>query len=176
MYTTKPLHNRGLFNNWRRGREGLRFTLRVRFVLLIRSLLLTGTRPCASHSSSNSSPRVRIRIQQNPCITGACSTIGGEAEIRTLGGVAPSTVFKTAALNHSATSPYFFKRQGFAENRYKTSFYSTVRGSTRKFFRIFSLAYLRLRFDSKTALIKPLCHLSIYSFPNRCEALFYGQL
>ena len=31
--------------------------------------------------------------------------IGGEAEIRTLGGLAPSTVFKTAALNRSATSP-----------------------------------------------------------------------
>ncbi len=31
--------------------------------------------------------------------------IGGEAEIRTLGGIAPTTVFKTAALNHSATSP-----------------------------------------------------------------------
>ncbi len=31
--------------------------------------------------------------------------IGGEAEIRTLGGGRPSTVFKTAALNHSATSP-----------------------------------------------------------------------
>ena len=34
------------------------------------------------------------------------STIGGKAEIRTLGGIAPSTVFKTAALNHSATFPY----------------------------------------------------------------------
>ena len=32
---------------------------------------------------------------------------GGEAEIRTLGGLAPSTVFKTAALNHSATSPLY---------------------------------------------------------------------
>ena len=32
---------------------------------------------------------------------------GGEAEIRTLGGVAPSTVFKTAALNRSATSPFW---------------------------------------------------------------------
>ena len=31
--------------------------------------------------------------------------IGGEGEIRTHGGVAPSTVFKTAALNRSATSP-----------------------------------------------------------------------
>ena len=31
--------------------------------------------------------------------------IGGKAEIRTLGGVAPSTVFKTAALNRSATFP-----------------------------------------------------------------------
>ena len=32
-------------------------------------------------------------------------TIGGEGEIRTHGGLAPSTVFKTAALNRSATSP-----------------------------------------------------------------------
>src|SRR5689334_17511150 len=31
--------------------------------------------------------------------------LGGDGEIRTHGGVAPSAVFKTAALNHSATSP-----------------------------------------------------------------------
>ena len=30
---------------------------------------------------------------------------GGESEIRTHGGLAPSAVFKTAALNHSATHP-----------------------------------------------------------------------
>ena len=30
---------------------------------------------------------------------------GGEAGIRTLGGDQPSTVFKTAAFGHSATSP-----------------------------------------------------------------------
>ena len=30
---------------------------------------------------------------------------GGEAGIRTLGGDKPSTVFKTAAFGHSATSP-----------------------------------------------------------------------
>ena len=29
----------------------------------------------------------------------------GGAEIRTLGGVTPTTVFKTAALDHSATPP-----------------------------------------------------------------------
>ena len=46
------------------------------------------------------------------------------------------------------------------ENRMKLRFIDDF-GSTRKFFGIFSLAYLRLRFDSKTALIKPLCHLSI---------------
>lgn len=33
------------------------------------------------------------------------NTFGGEAGIRTLEGVAPSTVFKTAAFNRSATSP-----------------------------------------------------------------------
>ena len=32
--------------------------------------------------------------------------IGGEREIRTPGGLAPTTVFKTAALNRSAISPY----------------------------------------------------------------------
>ena len=33
--------------------------------------------------------------------------IGGKGEIRTPGGLAPSTVFKTAALNRSATFPCF---------------------------------------------------------------------
>ena len=32
----------------------------------------------------------------------------GEGEIRTLGRVAPTSVFKTDALNHSATSPYLY--------------------------------------------------------------------
>ena len=35
--------------------------------------------------------------------------IGGSGEIRTHGGVTPSAVFKTAALNHSATLPYFLQ-------------------------------------------------------------------
>ena len=36
---------------------------------------------------------------------GLSSFYGGEAGIRTLGGDKPSTVFKTAAFGHSATSP-----------------------------------------------------------------------
>src|SRR5690242_17313434 len=32
---------------------------------------------------------------------------GGEGEIRTRGWIAPTPVFKTGALNHSATSPIF---------------------------------------------------------------------
>ena len=36
--------------------------------------------------------------------------IGGEGEIRTHGGIAPSTVFKTAALNRSATHPGICRR------------------------------------------------------------------
>jgi hypothetical protein len=32
---------------------------------------------------------------------------GGSGEIRTHGGRKPTAVFKTAALNHSATLPYF---------------------------------------------------------------------
>ncbi len=31
---------------------------------------------------------------------------GGEGEIRTLGTIAGTTVFKTVPLNHSGTSPY----------------------------------------------------------------------
>ena len=43
---------------------------------------------------------------------------GGEGGIRTPGGLASSTVFKTAAIDHSATSPskiayFFFARMGF---------------------------------------------------------------
>ena len=35
--------------------------------------------------------------------------IGGRGEIRTHGGLAPTTVFKTVALNRSATLPYKFQ-------------------------------------------------------------------
>ena len=47
--------------------------------------------------------------QQNLSHTGKDSAVygtkNGEAEIRTLEGLASLTVFKTAAFNHSATSP-----------------------------------------------------------------------
>ena len=47
--------------------------------------------------------------------------IGGEGEIRTHGGLAPSTVFKTAALNRSATSPISnaVYEECFIQNFYK---------------------------------------------------------
>ena len=32
--------------------------------------------------------------------------LGGEGEIRTLGTISDTTVFKTVPLNHSGTSPY----------------------------------------------------------------------
>ena len=41
---------------------------------------------------------MRIRLKQN----------GGRGEIRTHGGREPTTVFKTVALNRSATLPSFF--------------------------------------------------------------------
>ena len=44
--------------------------------------------------------------QKKPCKNRVLSSIyGGEAGIRTLGGDQPSTVFKTAAFDRSATSP-----------------------------------------------------------------------
>ena len=49
--------------------------------------------------------QMRLRRKKKSLTSKSGFLIGGEAEIRTLGGVAPSTVFKTAALNHSATSP-----------------------------------------------------------------------
>ena len=41
--------------------------------------------------------------------------IGG-AEIRTLGGLTPTTVFKTAAIDHSATPPKILKYEKLIEN------------------------------------------------------------
>ena len=45
------------------------------------------------------------------------ANIGG-AEIRTLGGLTPTTVFKTAALDHSATPPSL-KHEKLLKNRKK---------------------------------------------------------
>lgn len=39
-------------------------------------------------------------------ITGHFYNCGGEGEIRTLGAIADTTVFKTVPLNHSGTSPW----------------------------------------------------------------------
>ena len=43
--------------------------------------------------------------KQAPCNYRGLFKFGGSAEIRTLGGLTSPTVFKTAALNHSATLP-----------------------------------------------------------------------
>ena len=53
-------------------------------------------------------PEFVLQTKKVPVFRAPFTTIGGEAEIRTLGGIAPTTVFKTAALNHSAISPLFF--------------------------------------------------------------------
>ena len=42
---------------------------------------------------------------------------GGETGIRTLGGLAPTTVFETAPFDHSGTSPRDFVQEGFSEGR-----------------------------------------------------------
>ena len=42
----------------------------------------------------------------DPIIIRLCLSDGGEGGIRTHGELAPTAVFKTAALNHSATSPH----------------------------------------------------------------------
>ena len=61
---------------------------------------------------------------KKPLISGFfyCSG-GGRGEIRTHGGLAPTTVFKTVALNRSATLPYnrinnwrFFKKQDYSKD------------------------------------------------------------
>ena len=47
--------------------------------------------------------------------------IGGRGEIRTHGGLAPTTVFKTVALNRSATLPSVLHGITFGFNRYDFS-------------------------------------------------------
>jgi hypothetical protein len=42
----------------------------------------------------------------SPISIGKNKNIGGESEIRTHGGLTPSTVFKTAAFGRSAISPW----------------------------------------------------------------------
>ena len=85
------------------------------------------------------------------------SFIGGEAEIRTLGGIAPTTVFKTAALNHSATSPLALTLFGrFPSTVTKLRFVDDI-GSFAMVAR--SVAHLAAR-RFQDRCIKPLCHLS----------------
>ena len=46
---------------------------------------------------------------KNPCkLVSYIEGNGGERGIRTLGGLAPTTVFETAPFNHSGTSPFNF--------------------------------------------------------------------
>src|SRR3989339_1348074 len=47
----------------------------------------------------------RLTLASVPFSFSLSENENGEGEIRTHGGVAPTTVFKTAAFNHSATSP-----------------------------------------------------------------------
>ena len=49
--------------------------------------------------------RVDVRVLDHATATAARPMTGGKGGIRTHGGLAPTAVFKTAALNHSATSP-----------------------------------------------------------------------
>ena len=54
-------------------------------------------------------------VGQEACPDRTDALAGGDGEIRTHGGVAPSAVFKTAALDHSATSPVATLRPPRAE-------------------------------------------------------------
>ena len=60
---------------------------------------------------------VKMRRMTNPvfkgCLEKACRlcSYGGERGIRTLGGLAPTTVFETVPFNHSGTSPKAHKNR-----------------------------------------------------------------
>ena len=94
-----------LFNNWRKGRDCF-----ARYCVSAPPSHSFGYFPSPAHSHVPLIRRrtlyPRVRIKKKHPVRVLYSTIGGKAEIRTLGGIAPSTVFKTAALNHSATFPY----------------------------------------------------------------------
>ena len=57
--------------------------------------------------------------------------IGGERGIRTLGGLAPTTVFETAPFNHSGTSPGAYQMtktmKGFRHRRLQRMIYPICR-------------------------------------------------
>ena len=78
--------------------------------------------------------RLRPTKQQKPSLIKLGLFIGGEGEIRTHGGVAPSTVFKTAALNRSATSP----TGDVKHHHIEYCFYTKVFQRSSNFFHIFN--------------------------------------
>jgi hypothetical protein len=51
-------------------------------------------------------PRLIALQQMCGSFSKSLNKIGGEGGIRTPGGLAPPTVFKTVAIDHSATSPH----------------------------------------------------------------------
>ncbi len=61
---------------------------------------ISGTLMSIGHAIKNIDP-TRVIIVPTYCF-------GGSGEIRTHGGLSPSTVFKTVAINHSATLPYLY--------------------------------------------------------------------
>ena len=105
----KALLLQGFFNNnWRRGRDWLRrhCALCLRQPACFRLPFACGRTLLPEFGQSCVCFHSVLTTTKKPCISKAfLTTIGGEAEIRTLGGLASSTVFKTAALNRSATSP-----------------------------------------------------------------------
>ena len=99
-------HPKGCFHKWRRGRDYIALRLSCTGAHWLRQpaylrLPFAGSRTLPPEFELCSTQRV----QKKRPFQGVSFLNGGEAEIRTLGGVAPTTVFKTAALNRSATSP-----------------------------------------------------------------------
>jgi hypothetical protein len=56
----------------------------------------------SSHITLENNEKIRLQPDQENAFAGAS---GGEGGIRTHGGLAPTTVFETAPIDHSGTSP-----------------------------------------------------------------------
>ena len=147
-----------------------------RFLLLIRlAFSLTGTLTCASHSASNSFSQ---SSNQKSAASGALfnnwrkGRDSNSGRDRSLDGFQDRCI---KPLCHLSILTLFTSVPQDENHPLKLRFNDGI-GSNRHFFEISAFRLSALRSDSKTALIKPLCHLSILTlFPCLCRCETYTK-
>jgi hypothetical protein len=114
---------------------------------------------CRSGDRSTAARTARLASASQRCVIlggkGAPERAGGEGGIRTHGRLAPTEVFKTSALNHSATSPNRFA----PPFRYRRKIGAKTLVYLNEY-PVFSATWLGRHFKFQDRCLKPLGHPS----------------